>query len=82
MNNLIISRFLLQIFVQFFIWTKRSKSSKKGKHKILRRDLLLISCSRLKQLKIPMLIPRSYVAGYFVNFWGYLGRDNFAQRIS
>ena len=42
-------------------------------------DLSLISRSRFKQLKIPPLIPRSYVVGYFVifvfgEFWVYLGR--------
>ena len=45
-------------------------------------DLMLITRSRFKKSKIPMLITRSYVVGYFVNFWVYLRRDNFSQRIS
>ena len=48
--------------------------------------LMLITRSRFKQSKIPKLITRSYVVGYFVNFlmifWLYLGRENFSQRIN
>ena len=39
----------------------------------LNMDLMLITRSRFKQSKIPQLIARSYVVGYFVNFWGFLG---------
>ena len=34
---------------------------------------MLITRSRFKQSKIPMLISRSYVVGYFVNFGGIFG---------
>ena len=38
----------------------------------LNMDLMLITRSCLKQSKIPLLISRSYVVGYFVIFWGGL----------
>ena len=41
-------------------------------------DFSLISRSRFKQLKIPLLITRSYVVGYFVNFlviFGYIWEE-------
>ena len=39
----------------------------------LNMDLMLITRSRFKQSKIPLLITRSYVVGYFVNFGGIFG---------
>ena len=36
-------------------------------------DFTFISRSRFKQLKIPMLISQSYVAGYFANFLAMFG---------
>ena len=48
----------------------------------LNMDLMLKTRSRFKQSKIRLLISRSYVVGDFVNFWVYLGRDIFSQRIS
>ena len=35
-------------------------------------DLMLITRTRFKQSKIRLLISRSYVMGYFVNFGGIL----------
>ena len=39
----------------------------------LSMDLMLITRSLLKQSKIPLLISRSYVVEYFVNFLGIFG---------
>ena len=36
-------------------------------------DLMLVSRLHLKPLKIPLLIPGSFVVGYFVNFLVILG---------
>ena len=50
----------------------------------LNMDLMLITRSRFKQSKIPLLITRSNV-GYFVNFgriFGYISKEIFfSQRI-
>lgn len=58
------------IAVKRFITRSRSRQNKK---------------KSFQQSKMLLLITRSYVVGYFVNFlgdfWVYLGRDNFSRRI-
>ena len=48
----------------------------------LNLGLMRISRTRFKQSKTSLLISQIYVLRWFVNFWGFLGRDSFSLRIS
>ena len=84
----IVIRFLSPLMDDFYIYNFKLKARVhlNAVFSSLNIDLMLITRSRFKQLKIPMVITRSYVVGYFVNFGGIFGyiweEIFFSQRIS